>query len=97
MKTFNPKKNIFLHFPNFVIILDSPDGKTDPDCCCCADTEYSDPSELQEKLERLNQIMGSSGAATEVWTGQQGNTRRMQYLSNSEYRTLVYLHTGPRC
>jgi len=52
-----------------------------------ADIEYSASSGLQEKLERLNHIMSTSGAGADVLApNTSGNyDRRMQYLSHSGY------------
>ena len=44
--------------------------------CPIADTEYEEPGGLQEKLERLNTMMGGTGAE---------HARRMQYLTHCEY------------
>ena len=48
-----------------------------------SDSEYNQPSGLQEKLERLNHMMSAGGGEMEGT-----NYRRMQYLS-SEYRYSV--------
>ncbi len=49
-----------------------------------SDSEYNQPSGLQEKLERLNHMMSAGGGEMEGT-----NYRRMQYLS-SEYRNSVW-------
>ena len=51
-----------------------PDPSCDP--CPITDTEYEEAGGLQEKLERLNTMMGGTGAE---------QTRRMQYLTHCEY------------
>ena len=50
-----------------------------------SDAEYSDPSDLQEKLERLNHIMSTSSD----WASSGNYARRMQYLSNCEYLCIL--------
>ena len=54
--------------------LKYPDPSCDP--CPITDTEYEEAGGLQEKLERLNTMMGGTGAE---------QTRRMQYLTHCEY------------
>ena len=51
-----------------------PGPSCDP--CPIADTEYEEPGGLQEKLQRLNTMMGGTGAE---------HARRMQYLTHCEY------------